>query len=54
MDDAEKLLKNLGSSTPKKVEVKESLVEEKHIVPYPQRLRKNRLDNQFGKFIEIF
>ena len=54
MDDVEKLLKNLGPSTPKKVEVKESLVEEKHIVPYPQRLRKNRLDNQFGKFIEIF
>ena len=23
------------------------------IVPYPQRLKKNKLDNQFGKFMEI-
>ena len=45
VEKAEKLLKNSTLSTPKKVEVKESLVEEKPIVPYPQRLRKNRLDN---------
>ena len=24
------------------------------IVPYPQRLKKNKLDNQFEKFMEIF
>ena len=24
------------------------------IVPYPQRLKKNKLDNQFEKFLEIF
>ena len=47
-------LKNSSPSTPKKVEVKESSVEEKRIVPYLQRLRKNRLDNQFDKFMEIF
>ena len=28
--------------------------EEKPIVPYPQRLRRNKLDNQFGKFMESF
>ena len=54
VEKAEKLLKNSAPSTPKKVEVKESSVEEKPIVPYPQRLRKNRVDNQFGKFMEIY
>ena len=49
-----KLLKNSTPSTPNKVEVKESLIEEKPIVSYPQRLRKNRLDNQFSKLMEIF
>ena len=53
VEKAEKL-KNSAPSTPKKVEVKESSVEEKRIVPYLQRLRKNRLDNQFEKFMEIF
>ena len=24
------------------------------VIPYPQRLKKNKLDNQFGKFMEIF
>ena len=24
------------------------------VVSYPQRLKKNKLDNQFGKFMEIF
>ena len=48
------MLKNSAPSTPNKVEVKLSSVEKKPIVPYLQRLRKNRLDNQFGKFMEIF
>ena len=54
VEKAEILLKNSALSTPKKVEVKESSVEEKPIVPYSKILRKNRLDNQFGKFMEIF
>ena len=54
VEKVEKLLKNSAPSTPKKVEVKESSVEEKPIVLYPRRLSKNRLDNQFGKFMEIF
>ena len=32
----------------------EYLVKEKPFAPYPQRLRNNRLDNQFDKFMEIF
>ena len=47
-------MKNSASSTPKKLEVKESPVEEKPIVSYLQRLGKNRSDNQFGRFMEIF
>ena len=50
----EKLLKKSAPSTPKKVEVKESSVEEKPIILHLQRLRKNRLANQFEKFMEIF
>ena len=30
------------------------MYEEKPIIPYPQRLRKNRLDKQFGRFMDIF
>ena len=30
------------------------MYDEKPIIPYPQRLRKNRLDNQFGRFMDIF
>ena len=52
--NAEKLLMKSAPRTPKQVERKESSIEEKLIVPYPQRLRKNKLDNQFGKFIGIF
>ena len=36
------------------MEVKEPSYEEKSILPYPQRLRMNRLDNQFDKFMDIF
>ena len=28
--------------------------EDTPIVPYPERLKKSKLDNQFGKFMEIF
>ena len=54
MENAEKLLKKSAPSTPKQVEMKESSIEENPIIPYPQRLGKNRLDNQFIKFMEIF
>ena len=54
VENSEKLSKKLTPSTLKKVEAKESSIEEKPIVPYLQRLRKNKLDNQFGKFMEIF
>ena len=43
--NAEKSLKNLALITTKKVEVKEPSNEEKSAVPYPQILRKNKLDN---------
>ena len=42
----------LVENTPMKV--KESPIEEKPNVPYPQRLRRRQLDQQFGKFMEIF
>ena len=47
-------LKNSASKEPKKVELKASSREDTPIVPYPQRLKKNKLDNQFGMFMEIF
>ena len=36
------------------MEVKAPSKEDILIVPYPQKLKKNRLDNQFDKFMEIF
>ena len=30
------------------------MYDDKLIIPYPQRLRKNRLDKQFGRFMDIF
>ena len=48
---AEKLLEN--SATNKKNKLKGPLREDTPIVPYPQSL-KNKLDNQFNKFMEIF
>ena len=54
IENAEKFFKKSTPSTPKNVEAKESSIEEKPIVPYPQRLRKIGLDNQFGKFMAIF
>ena len=41
-------------STPEKVEVQKPSYDEKPIIQYPQRLRKNVLDKQFGKFMDIF
>ena len=51
--NAEKLLKNSESKEPRKIELKAPSREDTTIAPYPQRL-KNKLDNQFGKFMEIF
>ena len=36
------------------MKVKESHIEEKPNVPYPQRLRRKQLDQKFDKFMEIF
>ena len=41
-------------STSEKVEVHKPSYDEKPIIPYPQRLRKSRLDKQFGRFMDIF
>ena len=54
MENAENLLKNSATSIPKKGEVKELSNEEKPIVPYPQRLRGSKLDQQFDKFMVSF
>ena len=52
MRNADKPLQNSVESTPKRV--KESSIEEKPIVPYPQRTRIRQLDQQFSKVMEIF
>ena len=52
MRNADSPLQNSIESTPKRV--KESSIEEKPIVPYPQRTRIRQLDQQFNKFMEIF
>ena len=46
------LSKSSVVNTPMKVQ--ESPIEEKPNVPYPQRLRRKRLDKKFDKFMEIF
>ena len=51
---AEKLPTNLASKEQRKTELKALSKEDTLIIPYPQRLKKNKLDNQFGKFMEIF
>ena len=53
-EDVERIVKKPVSDTPKKVEVQKPKYDEKPIIPYPQRLRKNKLDKQFGKFMDIF
>ena len=52
--DVEKLVKKPVSNTPEKVEAHKPTYDEKPIIPYPQRMRKNRLDKQFGRFMDIF
>ena len=54
VEDAEKLVKKLVLSTLEKVEAQKPSYDEKPIIPYPQRMRKNILDKQFGKFMDIF
>ena len=51
---AEKLVKKPVSDTPEKVEAQKPMYDEKSIIPYPQRLRKNRSNKQFGRFMDIF
>ena len=53
-EDVERLVKKPVSDTPEKVEVHKPKYDEKPIIPYPQRLRKNILDKQFGRFMDIF
>ena len=53
-EDVERLVKKPVSYTPEKVEVQKPKYDEKHIILYPQRLRKNILDKQFGRFMDIF
>ena len=53
-EDVERLVKKLVSDTLEKVEVQKPKYDEKPIIPYLQRLRKNRLDKQFGRFMDIF
>ena len=53
-EDVETIVKKLVSDTPEKVEVQKPKYDEKPFIPYPQRLRKNKLDKQFGKFMDIF
>ena len=47
-------MKNLASKEQRKTELKSPSRDDTLIVPYPQRLKRNKLDNQFGKLIEIF
>ena len=53
-EDVERLVKKPISDTPEKVKVQKPKYDEKPIIPYPQRLRKNILDKQFGRFMDIF
>ena len=54
IEDVERLVKKPVSDTPEKVEVQKPKYDEKPIISYPQRLRNNRLDKQFGRFMDIF
>ena len=53
-EDVERLVKKPVLDTPEKVEVQKPKYDEKPIISYPQRPRKNRLDKQFDKFMDIF
>ena len=52
-EDAEKLVKKPILNIPEKVEAQKPMYDEKPIIPYPYRLRKNRLDKEFGRFMDI-
>ena len=47
-------MKNFESKEQRKTNLKAPSREDTPIILYPQRLKKNKLDNQFGKFMEIF
>ena len=47
--DVEKLVKTPVSNTLEKVEVQKPKYDDKPIIPYLQKLRKNILDKQFGR-----
>ena len=53
-EDVERLVKKPVLDTLEKVEVQKPKYDEKLIISYPQRLRKNRLDKQFSRFMDIF
>ena len=50
----EKLVKKPVSDIVEKVEAQKPMYDDKPIITYPQRLRKNRLDKKFGRFMNIF
>ena len=52
--NAKMLLKNSASKEQRKTELKAPSREDISIVPYPQILKKNKFDNRFNKFMEIF
>ena len=54
VEDAGKLVKKPVSNTPEKVEAQKPSYDEKPIISYPQRLRKNKLDKEFGRLMDIF
>ena len=54
VEDVERLVKKPVSDTLEKVEAQKPMYDDKPIIPYQQRLRKNRLDKQFGRFMDIF
>ena len=48
------MLKISATKESRKIELKAPSREDTPIVSYPQKLKKNNLDSQFGKFLEIF
>ena len=54
VEEAEKLVKKPVLNTQEEVKAQKPLYDENPIIPYPQRLRKNILDKQFGRFMDIF
>ena len=52
MPQEEKLVETLDGK--KETEKRAATAEPYALVPYPQRLRQNKLDKQFTKFMEVF